>query len=66
MPIYEFECSKCEDRFDSYEPPETTVAACPSCNLPTGSRVPSTFGGYQINGDNSASQRPKGAGSRRD
>lgn len=31
MPIYEFECERCGDRFEELVPSEVPSVACPSC-----------------------------------
>jgi putative FmdB family regulatory protein len=65
-PIYEFECQKsdCGKRTESMMKPWEREAGiqCPECGGKAEAVVTSP-GGYNINGDNSASQRPKGAGS---
>lgn len=58
---YEFKCTKCEKQFDSLEEPDTQTTACKDCGAES-QRVPSTFSGYAIKGDNSSSNRPKCAG----
>jgi putative FmdB family regulatory protein len=63
MPIYDFRCVDCLKTFESLMKPWEPVQ-CPHCRSQAVDRLPSTFGGYQIKGDNSASQRPKGAGHR--
>jgi putative FmdB family regulatory protein len=62
-PIYTFECGHCGAIFDSLSKPYEPVA-CRECHAQGAERVITGFGGYVIKGDNSASQRPKGAGHR--
>lgn len=64
MPMYDFKCDKCAAEIASLEKVGTENIACPVCKSEM-HRTPSTFGGYYISGDNSASQRPKTAGSRK-
>lgn len=64
MPLKEIQCGDCGHVWETIlgigEPPEPCVH-CESTRVVT---LPSSFGGYKIKGDNSASVRPKGAGSR--
>lgn len=63
-PLYDFICTKCGFEFEHVVSVTQVHADCPHCENPRTDRLPPIVGGYKINGDNSASQRPKGAGSR--
>jgi len=39
MPIYEFECEECGNRFEELVPGETAEVACPSCGSPRARRL---------------------------
>jgi putative FmdB family regulatory protein len=59
MPIYDFECKDCGDKFEAL----VTVSApviCPRCGGDKAAKTVSTHSVYYIKGDNSASTRPKG------
>lgn len=45
MPIYEYECSACGERFERLTAAraQATRAACPSCGAEDAARVPSSF-----------------------
>lgn len=64
MPIFEFECPRGHVT-ESLESGATSVIACPACadNTAAMKRI-TAHGGYHIKGNNSASTRPKGAGSK--
>lgn len=65
MPIIEYECDSIECGFKQEEitaHPIPEFKPCPMCDAGVMKRVMSTFGGYHIKGNNSASVRPKGAG----
>lgn len=67
MPIYEYRCLKCDREFESIQRVDErdNGVECPSClTAETVERVITKHSGYYINGDNSASVRPKGAGSK--
>ena len=64
MPIFDLKCTSCDHEFESLCSSEK-LTPCPVCGAPTEQAI-STFGGYTISGNNSASTRPKGAGSRRE
>ena len=65
MPIREYECNNCKKIFDHLE--MTTICTegqgepvkCPRCECVDVTRRVSTYGGYSINGNNSASTTPK-------
>jgi putative FmdB family regulatory protein len=63
MPIYTFICKNCEHTFDSLQP----YGHLPKCEKCGGEceKPTQTFGGYKMNGSNTASTRPKGAGYRK-
>lgn len=66
MPIYQFKCLKCENDFDEIVAlVDIDKTKCPKCGCPEVDRVIHSIGGYHIKGDNSASVRPKGAGSKK-
>ncbi|MCB0875791.1 MAG: zinc ribbon domain-containing protein [Solirubrobacterales bacterium] len=44
MPIYEFECGECGERFERLVPAGTDNAECPACGAPGAGRRLSTFG----------------------
>lgn len=62
MPIFSFHCAHCDKQHDAIVDRDTEKHECPDCG-DAASKVPSTFGGYSIRGNNSASVRPKQAGS---
>jgi putative FmdB family regulatory protein len=65
LPIHIYKCLKCENEFEELVlSVDEGAPTCPECQSPECDRIPNTFGGYGIRGNNSASVRPKGAGSR--
>lgn len=44
MPIYEFECGECDERFEELSPAGTQTATCPSCGAAGAERRLSSFG----------------------
>lgn len=44
MPIYEFECGGCGERFEELSPSDTASATCPACAAPDAERRLSSFG----------------------
>lgn len=44
MPIYEFECGECGERFEELVDAGTASASCPACAAEGAKRVFSTFG----------------------
>ncbi len=45
MPVYEYQCSKCETEFEEYLPTSTAPAPpCPSCSSEEVERLYSSFG----------------------
>lgn len=44
MPIYEFECGECGERFEELVPAGTDRARCPACGAAEAQRRFSTFG----------------------
>ena len=61
-PIYSFRCSKCEHEYEQITNYNCDGVKCPECGCPEWEKLITSFGGYQMRGDNSASVRPKGAG----
>jgi putative FmdB family regulatory protein len=69
MPIFNFKCrdENCNKHFErimKLSELETETIECPECKGDV-VRLLSTFGSYSINGNNSASTRPKGVAGRR-
>jgi len=65
MPLYEYTCSKCDFQFEEMVPYDHRhEMRCPQCGEPEQKAMFPVIGGYTMKGDNSASVRPKGAGSR--
>lgn len=65
-PIYDYLCKDCAHIFEEFISSRDSAdhtLTCPHCETETAERLPSAPGGYHIKGDNSASVRPKGAGS---
>ena len=64
MPLFELECKPCEKRFEALlkSKDELHEVYCPTCGGYELTQCFTTFGGYHINGDNSASVRPRQAG----
>jgi putative FmdB family regulatory protein len=63
MPLYDFYCKQCEKEFESLSKPYDPVK-CPACGTyPCERTAVTTFAGYSAIPNNSASQRPSGAGS---
>lgn len=46
MPIYEFECSQCDHRFEQLVPSYGSKASCPKCNSAKTKRMISTFAAH--------------------
>ncbi len=44
MPIYEFECGECGERFEDLVAAGTETAVCPACGAAGARRLLSTFG----------------------
>ena len=44
MPLYDFRCPVCEERFETRVPQEQRPA-CPACGLPDAERLPTAFAG---------------------
>ena len=60
MPIRDFECTKCQYKFEVIiNKKEDEPVSCPRCNEKTLQLCWSFPATYFINGDNSASVRPK-------
>lgn len=67
MPIYDLNCADCGATYEyllrkANEMADEECKACGSKKL-SPSSAPTAHGGYTIKGDNSASRRPRGAGS---
>lgn len=60
MPLYDYECPKCELQFNELKPmAERKTAQCPGCEYPQAPQIMSPIGSYTIYGDNSASTPPR-------
>lgn len=64
MPLYEYQCSDCGHQFEEMLRVTDPTPPCVQCGSIRTGKLPNSFGGYHINGNNSASVRPKGAGSK--
>jgi putative FmdB family regulatory protein len=64
-PLYDFECVSCHHRFEALlrKPSEIADVVCTACGNTELQMRFSAIGGYSIKGDNSASVRPRQAGS---
>ena len=62
MPLFDYKCEDCCRVFEVLLREEDTPE-CPHCDSKRVKRLVSALGGYQINGSNSSSVTPKGAGS---
>ena len=53
MPIYEYQCKKCESRFEAIRPmgDQGRGMACPDCGAKSPKRLPSTFATSSSGGD---------------
>ena len=58
MPVYEFECEECGERFEELAPSETPALACPTCGSDETRRLFSPV--------SPPSRQPRGAGVRSD
>lgn len=66
MPLRDYQCKDCghiEEVFYTRTEEQYKVIQCAHCETPTSHLLPSAHGGYAIKGNNSASERPKQAGS---
>jgi len=65
MPLFDFKCNNenCELLFEVFIKTGGEVITCPACGTDDCVKQMNTYGGYHIKGNNSASQRPKQAGS---
>ncbi len=61
MPIYEFECEKCEDRFETLVFSSDESVSCPRCHSGEVHRVLSVFG-FKSSGDKGAASSRMGSG----
>jgi putative FmdB family regulatory protein len=59
MPLYEFECTECQERFEILVRNDDQQIRCAHCDSDKLQRVLNVFGSYSIKGNNSASQTPK-------
>lgn len=64
MPIFNYKCKSCEKQFECLvlkadEAPDP----CPDCGGSDVEKTLTSHGGYHIHGNNSASERPRRAGS---
>lgn len=62
MPIFSFNCVHCDSQHDSIVDRNCETDPCPKCGEHA-SKVPTTFGGYQMRGNSGSSTRPKQSGS---
>ncbi len=64
-PLFDLTCAQCAHSFESILKSKEDLAgeSCPKCEGTELQLEMSMFGGYSIKGNNSASQRPKNAGS---
>jgi putative FmdB family regulatory protein len=62
MPLYEYLCDSCGHQFEEFLNSRDKYRECPHCES-SAEVLPALHGGYRIKGDNSASVRPKQAGS---
>lgn len=64
MPLYVLRCPHCEHRFERIMKSTDNVneERCPKCDKVDCQKVLTSFSNYSIQGNNSASVRPKGAG----
>lgn len=53
MPVYEFECERCGERFEELTPSDTRSISCPSCGSARTRRLLSSF--------SPAGRQPRGA-----
>ena len=58
MPVYEFKCEECGDRFEELVPSDTWSIACPSCGASRTRRL--------LSGVAPAGRQPRGAAVRSD
>lgn len=63
MPIRDYTCLKCEHKFEAITYNDHDKVSCEKCGCTELETHLSLFGGYTMAGDNSASVRPKQAGS---
>jgi putative FmdB family regulatory protein len=56
MPIYEYRCPSCEERFEELVRASAPAVACPSCGTADVERLLSVFAG--VGGSTSASSSP--------
>ncbi len=64
MPLHEYHCAGCGNHFDELiRMPEDEPSFCKYCASADIHRSLSAHGGYKINGNNSASSKPKRAAS---
>ena len=61
MPIYEFECEKCEDTFETLVFRSDDSVSCPKCHSDQVHRVLSVFG-FKSGGDKGAASSRMGSG----
>ena len=62
MPIYQYACPKCSEEIELFRPMNAEAPSCQKCGTELEKQI-SAHAGYSIKGNNSASQRPRGAGS---
>lgn len=64
MALKQFVCQDCDHEFEYLSLGKDDKPQCSNCQSLRVAYKPGGFGGYSIKGDNSASVRPKGAGSK--
>jgi putative FmdB family regulatory protein len=63
MPIFDYQCTACPERIELFRRhSDAPTIGCQKCGADMTKSV-SSIGGYSIKGNNSASVRPKSAGS---
>jgi putative FmdB family regulatory protein len=64
MPIYNYQCQKCNSHFEAVRSlHDTSAQPCNKCKNGDAIKFPCAIGGYKIKGNNSASTRPRRSGS---
>jgi len=63
MPIFDYTCTQCANKFEAINPRSKKSTTCPICNGRSVRSGVYAIAGYTMAGDNSASTRPKQAGS---
>lgn len=66
VPIYEFECAACGERFEELSPVGTEAASCPACRVEGAERRFSSFGLSRQPTANQQRRMEEGRGTSRD